>query len=285
MTVYVEVPYYGEIQVEEEDHFKLVAMALRRRITEWRELTRKIMLENGIKMSVTTFAEWLHMAYMQKNYWIYKRLQVVKILYQSEDKKSRKSPMPFADVRAWIYRRYDGDKANEELQEGTEFHVSYVVSKSGTEDIDILHQLDFETTYLLGIFPSIVCAYYKGSIADVTIATEVEIVDEDEVEDVDEVHRSVIIYRHNIDFAMAWNYGSYEEQKYLMELGIELPRKVGVYKDEDIEELERAMWRIYQEMTGRKMSLREFKEEIVELVETGEWGMLVEMIRKFGYSC
>ena len=285
MTVYVEVPYYGVIEVDEATHMALIRHIPRRILKIWRKLADKVHDMNKVIVSKVTFSEWLYLAYQQRNYWIYKRLQVVRILYQPEDKETRKSPRPFADIRAWEYKQFFGEQADEEIEEGSEFTVRYEVSYSGTIEISTLEKLDEETEYLQGIFPSITCAYYHGSITEVTVATEVELVDEDEVEDIDVMHRAVIIYRHNPDFAMAWEYGDKEDQKAVLEIGIGLEERVGVYKDEAIRELEERLMEAYYKITGKKLSYQEFRDMILEMVLEGNWAELIIIQRGAGFMC
>jgi len=285
MTVYVEVPYYGTVEVDEATHVALGAHIPRRIVTIWRKLADKVHDINRVPIPKITFSEWLYLAYQQRSYYIYKRLQVVKILYQPEDKETRKSPRPFADIRAWEYKRFEGVDADEELEEGTGMYVENDVTYSGTREIMTLEKLDEETDYLQGIFPSITCAFYHGVITEITVATEVELMDEDEVEDTDIMHRMVIVYRHNPDFAEAWTSGDKEDQRTVLDLGTRLEERVGVYGDRELKRLENLLYDTYKSITGRDVTFRQFKDIILGMVYEGNWHELAIIQRAAGFSC
>lgn len=286
MTVYVEVPYYGTIAIDEGMHHKLKSTLkydiagniIGRRLTLWRKAVSELMRQYRIVVPAISFSEWLFMAYKNKRYYVYKRFQVVKILYQPESKTSRKSPLPFADARAWEYKQFWGDDADDEIEEARGFRwVS----------AEIYPHLEKEAMIAMGLIGSIVCAFYHGSVVEITDAVEDELVDEDEVPDIDVIHRAVILYRHWEDIREVMTRAiSDEEQVREMMWFIERTRGVGMYVDEDLDRFEEALREAYQEITGEKIGKQEFHDLLYELVENGEWGYLITLHEKgTGFKC
>ena len=282
MTVYVEVPYYGTVEVDEATHVALRTHIPRRFITIWRKLADKVHDINRVTVSKVTFSEWLYLAYQQRSYYIYKRLQVVKILYQPEDKKSKRSPMPFADTRAWIYEQFYGEEADDEIEEGSSF--TYVTGRLG----GIFATLDKEAETCFGLITSIVCAFYHGVVTEITEAVENEIVDEEEVLDIGVIHRAVIIYRHwrGIGETMTRWLDDREAVEDMMERIESTKFKVGLYKDDDLVDKENALRYAYYQLTGEKVEAREFRDMIYEWVQIGEWTILAKLhLKAFGIGC
>lgn len=284
MTVYVEVPYYGTVEVDEATHVALRSCVPRTKVMiTWRKLADKVHEENRVTIPRVTFSEWLYLAYQQKSYYIYKRLQVVKILYQPEDKESKRSPRPFADTRAWIYEQFYGEEADDEIEEGSSF--TYV---TGGRLGGILATLDKEAETCFGLIATIVCAFYHGVVSEITEAVENEIVDEEEVLDIGIIHRAVIIYRHwrGIGETMTSWLDDKEAVEDMMER-IESTRfKVGLYKDDDLVDKENALRYAYYQLTGEKVEAREFRNMIYEWVQIGEWTILAKLhLKAFGIGC
>ena len=284
MTVYVEVPYYGIVEVDEATHVALKDHVPSRKITLWREISDKVHDENKVTISKVTFSEWLYLAYQQRSYYIYKRFQVVKILYQPEDKERRRSPRPFADTRAWIYERFYGEDADEEIEEGSKF--TYITSEKHLRGI--LAVLDKEAEICFGLVTSIVCSFYHGVVTEITEAVEDEIVDEDEVLDVGVIHRAVIIYRYwmeIMDVMTRWleDEDSVRKMMHTIE-GAKF--EVGIYRDADLNDNENALRYAYYQLTGKKVEAREFRDMIYEWVQIGEWTILAKLHAKaFGRTC
>ena len=277
MTVYVEVPYYGVVEVDEATHFALKSHVPFRRITIWKKLADKVHEENRVTISKVTFSEWLYLAYQRRSYYIYKRFQVVKILYQPEDKERRKSPRPFADTRAWIYERFYGEEADEEIEAGSKF--TYVTDERLG---GILAVLDKEAEICFGLVTSIVCSFYHGVVTEITEAVEDEIVDEDEVLDVGVIHRAVIIYKYwmeIMDIMTRWLEDE-DAVKDMMDTIEGAKFEVGIYKDKELDDNENALRYAYYQLTGRKVEAREFRDMIYEWVQTGEWTILAKLHAK-----
>jgi len=283
MTVYIEVPYYGIVEVDEATHVALRTHIPRRFITIWRKLADKVYEENRVTIPRVTFSEWLYLAYQQRSYYIYKRLQVVKILYQPEDKESKRSPRPFADTRAWIYEQFYGEEADDEIEEGSSF--TYI---TGERLGGIFATLDKEAETCFGLVTSIVCAFYHGVVTEITEAVENEIVDEEEVLDIGVIHRAVIIYKYWEDVleTMTRRLGNRDVVEEMME-DIESTRfKVGLYKDDDLVDKENALRYEYYKKTGKRVEAREFRDMIYEWVQIGEWTILAKLhLKAFGIGC
>lgn len=290
MTVYVEVPHIGVIGIKEEIHKKLVsALKIKHRkvvgriIKVWLKVVSELKKEIETTIPARTLSEWLYMAYQQRNYWIYKRLQVVKILYQPESKSRKRSPMPFADTRAWVYEQFFGEQADDEIEEGSEFRY-----RRNEELVGIFAKLDKEAETCFGLVTSIVCAFYHGSVTDIVEAVEDEIVDEDEVLDIGVIHRAVIIYRYwreIMDVMTRW-LDDEDAVKDMMDTIEGAKFEVGIYKDTDLDDNENALRYAYYQMTGRKVEIEEFRNMIYEWVQTGEWLLLAKLHAiAFGRSC
>ncbi len=280
MTVYVEVPYYGVIGIDEDDHYKLKSVLkydakgniIGRYLKLWNKIVTEIVVRKRITIPAISFSVWLFMAYEEKKYYIYKRFQVVKILYQPSSKESRKSPLPFADARAWEYKQFWGDDADDEIEEARGFRWS---------SAEIYPHLEKEAEICFGLVGSIVCAFYHGSIAEVTDAVEDELVDEDEVLDLDTIHRAVILYRRWEDIRQVMTRAiSDEEQVKDMMWLIERTRGVGMYVDEDLDAFEEALRDAYKSITGEAIGKQEFHDLLYEFVSTGEWGYLATLHEK-----
>jgi len=228
--------YKGEILVRESEHLELIEFREKgfRPFKKYNKLADRIYFREysraysdirKYRISKRTFREWLKSAYEMKDYYMYVRYQVVKMFFQSEP-PTRKSPKPFADVRAWHFVKYEGEDVDNYVREGRAF------------GLDIIDNLVNECEFLTGLMQSLVLAHREGSIERIHWGYESEQVEEDELTgDVCETYRACLFYRRIKEFVEYIVGYSYDEiVRYWAE---NLFKTTGVYLENDIRDYEK----------------------------------------------
>jgi len=251
MIVYITEPEHLEIMRLRDRRFRPLFERERLfRVIYARERTR---LRSRLP-PLRTFYEWLQLAYENYWYYMYKRYQVVKLFYQHPQDVSRKSPYPFADVRAWHFYKFEGEEVDEEVE--IEKRAEYI------------NELREECHFLTALFPSIIMAYLDGAIAHTKFGEEATQVDEDEVTEVCTTYRAALFYRHIPELV------GLSEQEIIEFNAEELRRGVGVYLEEDIREFERAFRERFYRVYGYYD-----KRDVIRMVKEEQWA---DLLRVYG---
>jgi len=259
MIVYIHESEHKEIVRLREKDFR--PLYERNKIFDKIYVRERKLLRSVLPVKVT-FREWLEMAYREYKYKMFKRYQVVKMFFQYPEDISRKSPRPFADVRAWHFYEFKGEEVDTEVSE--EYTFEY------------LHDLREECHYLTDLFPSLVSAYKDGAVEGVRWGEEYEQIDEDEITDnVCETYRAGLFYRYIPEFIKYIELGDY---KSIMEYKAEeLWAEVGVYLEYEPKcSSVRCLEKAFKERCRAVFGYFD-KEEIIKDVKEEKWDVLIKI--------